>query len=369
MQIVKKKVSVKELVDGFEDRGDDGVVAYGGALDVRPAYQREFIYKGEREAKVVESVLNKFPLNAMYWAERGDGKFEVLDGQQRTICLGRFRQAAFSLKVGEHRRTFDRLDESQQTAFERHPLIVFVCRGETREFMDWFELINVAGLKLHAQEVRNAVHHGHFVSELKRHFVRGQPGDILAPWMRKPRDRQGVVEGALEWVSGDATVDDYMQARADKPEAEAKAEAEEVRRFALDCTEWAEKVFGPFDPTMKGLDWGRLFRVHGSKGHAKGVFAERAEALRCSDEVSRPEGVYEYLLTDDRKHLNARFFDDRMRKAAYSRQKRKCAECGTSAPLGDMHADHIKPHSKGGATNAANCQMLCAECNLAKGAG
>ena len=33
-----------------------------------------------------------------------------------------------------------------------------------------------------------------------------------------------------------------------------------------------------------------------------------------------------------------------------------------------MHGDHIKPWSKGGATERENLQMLCSECNLKKSA-
>ncbi|MBL7650434.1 MAG: DUF262 domain-containing protein, partial [Candidatus Hydrogenedentes bacterium] len=79
------KITVEQLTDGFLDNAEAGVVAYGGKLDIRPPYQREFIYKDKQRNAVVETVRKDFPLNVMYWAVRKDGGYEVIDGQQRTL--------------------------------------------------------------------------------------------------------------------------------------------------------------------------------------------------------------------------------------------------------------------------------------------
>ena len=85
MQIRLHKITVRDLTQGYEDNAENGVRAYGGRLDVRPPYQREFVYKDKQRDAVIDTLTRGFPLNVMYWSDRGDGTYEIIDGQQRTI--------------------------------------------------------------------------------------------------------------------------------------------------------------------------------------------------------------------------------------------------------------------------------------------
>ncbi len=114
MRIELKKISARDLVEGYEDNAELGVRAYGGQLDVRPPYQREFIYKDKQRDAVLDTLLKGFPLNVMYWAVRGDGTYEIIDGQQRTISICRFRESDFAFKD----RYFHNLQTDEQ---ERNP--------------------------------------------------------------------------------------------------------------------------------------------------------------------------------------------------------------------------------------------------------
>ena len=87
MDIKLKEITVREVFDGYEDRGENGVVGYGGKLNIRPAFQREFIYGPKERNAVIDTVMKGFPLNVMYWCDVGDGTYELLDGQQRTISI------------------------------------------------------------------------------------------------------------------------------------------------------------------------------------------------------------------------------------------------------------------------------------------
>ena len=72
MKIDRIQISVRELVTDYVEKGADGiegVVAYGGKLDVRPAYQREYIYPDKDRDEVIRSVRKGFPINVMYWAK------------------------------------------------------------------------------------------------------------------------------------------------------------------------------------------------------------------------------------------------------------------------------------------------------------
>ena len=87
MKIQLKEVTVRELTAGYKDNAEAGVIGYNGKLDIRPPYQREFVYGENQRNAVIDTVFKEFPLNVMYWAVRDDGGFEVIDGQQRTISL------------------------------------------------------------------------------------------------------------------------------------------------------------------------------------------------------------------------------------------------------------------------------------------
>ena len=78
---------------------DEGVVGFGGKLDIRPPYQREFIYKDKQRDAVIDTLKKSYPLNVMYWAVREDGGFEIIDGQQRTISVCQYVKGVFSFEM------------------------------------------------------------------------------------------------------------------------------------------------------------------------------------------------------------------------------------------------------------------------------
>lgn len=83
MEIKRLNITVGDLTKDYSDNGDNGVVGYGGKLDIRPPYQRDYVYKGDQRDAVIYTVLKGFPLNVMYWAVLDDGRYEIIDGQQR----------------------------------------------------------------------------------------------------------------------------------------------------------------------------------------------------------------------------------------------------------------------------------------------
>ena len=89
-EIFGEKLTIRDLINGFEENTKTGeVVAFNGNLNVRPPYQRGFVYELPKQIAVIETILKEYPLNVMYWAKSDDGKYELMDGQQRTlsICL------------------------------------------------------------------------------------------------------------------------------------------------------------------------------------------------------------------------------------------------------------------------------------------
>jgi uncharacterized protein with ParB-like and HNH nuclease domain len=166
MNIELKKITVRELANGYKDNAENGVVGFGGKLDIRPPFQREFVY-GDKERKAVIDTLEKgFPLNVMYWAVREDGNFEIIDGQQRTISICQYVEGDFSLNG----LAFHNLPKDKQEQILNYELMVYFCSGTDSEKSDWFETTNIAGKELTKQELRNAVYSGSWVSDAKRYF-------------------------------------------------------------------------------------------------------------------------------------------------------------------------------------------------------
>lgn len=110
MNIQPKQIPIRDLYTGFKDSGDAGVVGFGGRLDIRPPYQREFVYKDDKRNKVIDTVLKGYPLNVMYWVRNPDpdapsddtrATYEVLDGQQRTLSICKYVAGDFSILEDE----------------------------------------------------------------------------------------------------------------------------------------------------------------------------------------------------------------------------------------------------------------------------
>ena len=131
-------------MEDYHDDGEGGVRGYGGKLDIRPPFQREFVYKDKQRDAVIETINKGFPLNVMYWAVRQDGTYEVIDGQQRTISAAQYVKSDYSLGG----RYFHNLQDDEQERILNYPLQVYVCEGSASEKLAWFRIINIAGEKL-----------------------------------------------------------------------------------------------------------------------------------------------------------------------------------------------------------------------------
>lgn len=358
MKIELKEITVRQLCDGFEEKpAEGGVVGYGGSLDIRPPYQREFIYRDKQRDAVINTVRRDFPLNVMYWAVREDGGYEVIDGQQRTIALCRYVNGDFSID----NIYFHNLQDDQQEQILKYTCMVYFCSGTDSEKLEWFKTINIAGEKLTDQELRNAVYHGPWTADAKRHFSRtGCPAYGLAgDYMTGSPIRQEYLETAINWLS-EGQIEGYMaKHQSDK-------DAKPLWGYFQKVIEWTKATFPEYRREMKSVAWGLLYNeFKDQKLDAKKLEKQVAKLLE-DEEVGKKSGIYPYLLTKDERYLNLRAFSDKQKREAYQRQKGKCVNCGKKFEIEEMEADHVTPWHKGGKTIAANCQMLCKDDNRRK---
>ena len=364
MQIQLHEITVRQLVEGYVDDGHDGVRGYNGKLDIRPPFQREFVYKDKERNAVITSILNGFPLNVMYWADRGDGRYEIIDGQQRTISISQFVEGDFSIIFADIAQYFHNLPRDIQARILDYKLMVYVCSGTDSEKLDWFRTVNIVGVRLTEQELRNAVYAGPWVSDAKRYFSRA--GCVAYakgnPFVKGSPIRQNYFETAIKWISSD-NIEDYM-GRHQKDNS-----AEPLWEYFRAVIDWVEATFpNKIGLPMKGEDWGLLYNDHKDCVLDPAAIAKKALALDDDDDVTRKLGIYRYILTGEEKHLSIRAFSNAMKRKVYRRQEGKCAICKNDLNIGGMEADHIKPWSEGGKTVEDNCQMLCRKCNREKAA-
>lgn len=357
MKIELKEITVEKLTDGFADNAEQGVVAYGGKLDIRPPYQREFIYKDKQRDAVIDSVRKDFPLNVMYWAVREDGNYEVIDGQQRTLSVCQYVNGDYSING----LAFHNLRDDQQEQIRNYKLMIYFCSGTDSEKLDWFRIINIAGEQHTEQELRNAVYAGPWTADAKRYFSKtGCPAYGLASaYLSGIPIRQEYLETAISWYS-EGKIKEYMSKH------QHDESAAPLWQYFQSVIDWVKATFPDYRREMKGVDWGVLYNQF-KDGKVNTVKLEKRVAkLMMDDDVTRKSGIYPYVLDGDERHLNIRAFTDNMKREAYERQKGTCPKCKKKFQLNEMEADHIKPWHEGGKTNAANCQMLCKEDNRRK---
>ncbi len=357
MKIEPRNIKVKDVFDGYKDSDEEGVVGFGGKLDIRPKYQREFVYDDKKRAAVIDTIQKGFPLNVMYWAKTGEDTYEVLDGQQRTISFCQYLNGDFSFE-GKYAHN---LTTDEREKIENYELLVYICEGTDSEKLDWFKIVNIAGEKLTDQELRNAVYTGPWLTDAKRHFSKtGCPAYGLAEkYMNGSPIRQDYLETVLRWISG-GEIKEYMASHAKDDNAS------ELWQYFQTVINWVETIFPNYRREMKGIEWGELYNKYHEVSYNAAKLEEIITQLMMDEDVTNKKGIYEYLLSGDERCLNIRAFTDNMKREAYERQKGICAKCGEHFELSEIEADHITPWAEGGKTVAENCQMLCRDCNRRK---
>jgi hypothetical protein len=357
MKIELKEITIRELTNGYQDNEEDGVLGFGGKLDIRPPYQREFIYKDKQRDAVIDTITKDFPLNVMYWAVRDDGNFEVIDGQQRTISLSQFVEGDFAFE----NRYFHNLQKDEQNKILDYKLMVYLCSGTDSQKLEWFKTINIAGEKLTDQELRNAVYSGSWVSDVKRYFSKNGCAayGMGSNYLSGSPIRQDYLETTIKWISKDA-IEHYMAEHQHEPNAN------ELWLYFQSVINWVKTVFPKYRKEMKGIQWGFLYNEFKEDKFDSVKLEEEISELMQDEDVTNKKGIYTYVLNRKEKHLNIRSFTPNQKREAYERQKGICVECKEHFELKEMEADHITPWHEGGKTSTENCQMLCKEDNRRK---
>ena len=382
---LRTDITVADICNGFvynqlEGRGLFGL---GGKLTIQPEYQRNYLYAdggGKREAAVIESILNAYPLGLIYFNKVGEDKFEVLDGQQRITSIGRFVTGKFAITSSGNPQYFHSLPADQQAKIRNSKLLIYECEGTESEIKQWFETINIAGVPLNSQELLNAIYSGPFVTLAKAEFSNSNNANIQKwnAYVKGSANRQEFLERALDWVSG-GDIGGYMSTHRNDNNIN------ELKQYFSSVIDWVSGVFKDVESEMRGLEWGRLYVLYHSKSYDPIEVSTEVRRLYGDPYVKNRRGVFEFILGrfQDKKLLDVRVFDEAIKRPVYAKQTAVAEASSTSnCPLCavghganeskiwrfvEMDADHVSAWSRGGESSAENCQMLCITHNRAKG--
>ena len=375
MEIELKQIPVKDVYDGYKDSGEDGVVGYQGQLNIRPPYQRNFVYDLPEAKAVINTVLCGFPLNVMYWVVNGNNHYEVLDGQQRTLSIMQLLDHKFPIQWDGQTMYVDSLPDDLYNNLMDYNLMVYWCSGTDSEKLAWFKTVNIAGEQLTSQELRNITYVGPWLSDAKRHFSkRGCVASKLADhYVKGDPNRQELLETALKWIADaqDTTIDDYMaQHKSDD-------DSDELWQYWQKVINWLQMVFPRVYKEMKGLEWGLLYNQYHKNNYNSSKIDKDIAQLIDDDEIKKKKGIWQYELAVNSneagatKYLNLRGFPKDMMRKKLKEQDGHCPMCLDEGnekvyALSEMEGDHITPWSEGGKTEYDNLQMLCKRHNRLK---
>ena len=362
-----RMIKIRDLMQGYLDSGENGVVGYDGKLNIRPAYQREFIYNEKQRNAVMSSIAKERTIGLMHWSDNGDDTYELLDGQQRTISICQYCSNEFAMDFGDGApRLFSNLSREFKDRILDYQILVAIFKGNNEEKLDWFRTINIAGVALTDQELLNAVYTGRWLTDAKRRFsktncVAFKIGNKL---LTGTPIRQDYLETVLYWISDGEKggIAKYMS------QHQNDTDSLPLWSYFSNVIEWVNTKFPNYRREMKGIDWGLLYNQYGGGSYDADVLEAQIKVLMADDDVTAKKGIYEFLLSGGKMEskLNIRAFTETQKRTAYEKQGGICPICGEYHDYEDMEGDHITPWSQGGKTIPENLQMICKSCNRKK---
>lgn len=378
------EITVEDICQGFvyNELEGKGLFGWGGKLTIQPEYQRNYIYAdGKKDVAVIQSLMSGYPLGLIYFVKTADGRYEVLDGQQRITSFGRFRTGKLAVKdANGMEQYYDGLADDLKERISGAKLTIYVCEGEESEIKEWFKTINIAGIPLNEQELLNAIYSGTFVTAAKEEFSNSQNANVQkwGAYISGSVNRQDFLKTALDWVSK-GNIDGYMSRHR------FDTNINELKSYFNSVIDWISGVFNDVENEMRGLEWGRLYELYHKTPYDPIKVSNKVQSLMADPFVKNKKGIFEYILggEQDTKLLDIRIFEENTKRSVYTMQTRTANEQGVSNcplcamgheanrtriwKLNEMDADHVSAWSKGGATDISNCQMLCKTHNRAKG--
>ncbi len=281
-----------------------------GTFIMDPDFQRDFIWKEDKQGKLIESVLMRIPLPVFYLAENQKGEMVVVDGLQRLSTFQRYVKNEFALKLphqkGLHNKKFDDLSPKLQNRIEDCNLILYVIDAKVpvQALLDIFERVN-SGIPLTRQQMRNCLFSGPATKFLKNEastalFMKAT-GDSLDP--NKMRDREFINRFCafqllgLEGYKGD--MDDYLAKALEHMNKLEENELEKLSSKFRISLKNNKTVFGKYAFRKQYSDTGKRSVINASLWDVMSTGLSRYSEHLVEARVESLKGAFYELLCDD----------------------------------------------------------------------
>lgn len=391
-----------------------------GRLKLDPEFQRYYIWDDNTASRLIESVFLEIPIPVIYLAEETDGKYSVIDGQQRLRTLIRFLDNNLELKglqvVRElNGKYYQDLTSDLQNKFENYPIRVIEIQKDSHPAVKFeiFERLNRGSFKLNDQELRNCIYRGCYNSLLKEMAEDKEFMSLLG--LKQPHNRMFDRELVLRFFSFyhntylkyTPPMKRFFNIDMEKFKDIDEKHENELRAVFKKAVQLTYTVFGnnAFKRFMPGTEkdqngfWEKrkinqaLFDVvmFGFTQY------ERNQVIPLADAV-REELIW--LMTHDREFIDSILISTSSKDKVYTRFERwihslkqvlgvpksegrnfsaslkeqlygsnpACAICGQRIhTVDDSEVDHIEFYWHGGKTIPSNARLVHRYCNRARG--
>lgn len=390
-----------------------------GNLELRPEFQRLQVWDNIKSSRLIESVLLEVPIPVIYLSEESDGKYSVIDGQQRLNAFIKFlendlRLSGLTILVELNGKKFKDLPQILQDKFENATIRIIEIRKESNPDVKFeiFERLNTGAVQLNAQELRNCIYRGRY-NELLKELSEDKDFQFLLG-LKEPHYRMQDREMILRffafyhntYLKYTPPMKRFLNKEMEKFRNLSDAEENEIRSVFKKSVRLSKTVFGDKSFHRFALGSDRDPNGYYEKKINKGLFDIIMFGFTIYDEnkiVPKSDIIREKLLwmmthdddfinaisgsgTDSREKTIIRFerwlsalkeivgipiTEPRTFSYQYKKQlwesNSTCAICGQKIQIiDDAEVDHIEKYWKGGKTIPTNARLTHRYCNRSR---
>lgn len=380
-----------------------------GDIIPQPDYQRDYVMDNKIASRLIESVLLNIPIPTVYLCEELDGRFSIIDGQQRMTSFVKYLKNEFALKGLEelselNGKKFSELDKSLQRTLKSCTLNSIILTKESQELKyEIFARLNQGSIRLKPQELRNCIYRGTLNDMIEKIATTNK---YLNELFLEKNKRKNYQEYILRFFalrnfndyssSMKKTMNNYMIKHQNADEQELQ----ELRNLFNGTIDIIKQVFGKtafcaydrqkhqFMKKFSGSVYDSIiiacsmFNNHDLMAHADEIRKQVNEAKMNNPTYQD----YTYAATGSKSRVIGRILmiynliknivgNNKSSQRTYSQATKEelwhdgyiCPYCNQQIlSIDDAEVDHIIPYSKGGDTIIENAQLLHRHCNREK---
>ncbi|MDP3927925.1 MAG: DUF262 domain-containing protein, partial [Bacteroidota bacterium] len=125
------------------------------SINLNPDYQRNYIWTPNDQKFLIDTIIKGYPLPSFFVYLDKNGKYEMVDGQQRSKTIYRFVKGQIASSKLTGIKSFKDFDSNDILSY-RLPFIVIENLTTTDNLRDFYYLINKKGVHLNTSEVYKA---------------------------------------------------------------------------------------------------------------------------------------------------------------------------------------------------------------------